>query len=47
MATPIGTNTVTAISRRYIVPKIYDNVYNSNSFFFRMNAANKIKIQGA
>lgn len=40
--TPIGTNTVTAISRRLIVPKVTDNVYLSNPLFFRWNRANKI-----
>lgn len=46
MATPIGTNTVTAIARRFIVPNIVDNVYNSNPIFFRMNQANKRIIRG-
>lgn len=44
--TPIGTDVVTAISRRYIVPNIADNVYNSNLMFFRLNAANRRIIQG-
>ncbi len=46
MATPIGTNTVTAISRRYILPEIADNVYNSNPLFFRLNQSNRKVIQG-
>ena len=45
-ATPIGTNMVTAISRRYIVPDIADNVYGSNALFFRLNAANRKSVQG-
>lgn len=46
MATPIGTNTVTAISRRYILPDIADNVYGDNVLFYRLNAANKKLVQG-
>jgi hypothetical protein len=46
MATPIGTNTVTAISRRYILPEIADNVYSSNPLFFRLNRSNRKVIQG-
>lgn len=46
MATPIGTNTVTSIARRYIMPEIVDNVYLSNPLFFRMTQGNKRTIQG-
>jgi hypothetical protein len=46
MATPLGTNTVTSIARRWIMPTITDNVYNSNPVFFRLNAANKKVIRG-
>lgn len=46
MATPIGTNVVTSIARRFIMPTITDNIYNSNPFFFRMNAGNKKIIRG-
>lgn len=46
MATPIGTNTLNSISRRYIVPVIHDNLYKSNVVFFRMNAMNKVALQG-
>lgn len=46
MATPIGTDTVTSIARRYILPEIVDNVYNSNPVFFRMVRNNKRTIQG-
>lgn len=45
-AQPIGTNMVTALSRRYIVPDIADNVYNSNALFYRLNAANRKQVQG-
>ena len=45
-ATPIGTNTVTAISRRYILPFIADQVYKSNPLFFRLNRANRKTVQG-
>jgi len=40
-ATPIGTNVVTSISRRYIMPTIVDNVYNSNPIFFRINKSKR------
>lgn len=46
MATPIGTNTLTGLSRRHIMPQIVDNVYNSNPVFFRLHKANKRIIQG-
>ncbi len=44
--TPIGTNTVTALSRRLILPRIVDNVYNSNVLFYRWYHANKFTQQG-
>jgi len=46
MATPVGTNVVTAIAQRYILPEVADNVYNSNALFFRLNASNRRVIQG-
>lgn len=46
MATPIGQDTVTAVARRYILPEVVDNVYNSNVITFRLNSANKRIIQG-
>lgn len=46
MAAPLGADTVTAISRRYIIPRIVDNVYKSNSLFFRWWRANKVSYQG-
>lgn len=45
-AIPIGTDVVTAISRRYIVPQVADNVYNSNLMFFRLNHSNRRIVQG-
>ena len=42
MATPIGTDVVTSISRRYIMPDIVDQIYNSNPIFFRLNQAKRI-----
>lgn len=45
MAT-LGADTVTAISRRYIIPRIVDNVYGSNPLFFRWWRANKVTQQG-
>lgn len=46
MATPIGTDVVTSLARRYIMPEIVDNIYRSNPLFFRLNAANKRIVQG-
>lgn len=46
MATAIGTNVVTAISRRYILPEVTDNIYRSNVVFFRLNQANKRLVRG-
>ncbi len=46
MATPIGTNVVSSISRRYIMPEITDNIYGSNVIFFRLNKANKRMVRG-
>lgn len=42
MPTAIGDATVTAIARHFIMPEVTDIVYNSNPFFFRLNAAKKI-----
>jgi hypothetical protein len=46
MATPIGTNVVTSIARRFILPEIVDNIYRSNPVFFRLQQANKKIIRG-
>jgi hypothetical protein len=46
VATPIGTNEINSISRRYIYPTLVDNVYRSNLMFFRLNARNKKILQG-
>lgn len=46
MATPIGTNEINSISRRFIMPTLYDNIYASNPTFFRLNAMNKKIVQG-
>lgn len=46
MATPIGTNVVTSIARRYIIPEITDNIYGSNLLFFRLNKMNKRMVSG-
>ena len=46
MATPIGTNEINSISRRYIYPTLVDNVYRSNLMFFRLNARNRKMLQG-
>lgn len=46
MATPIGTNVLNSLSRRYIVPQVVDNVYASALMFFRMTRQNKKMLQG-
>jgi hypothetical protein len=46
MPTIIGTDTVTSISRRVILPTITDVAYAGNALFYRLNAANKKQIAG-
>lgn len=46
MPTLIGTNAVSSLSRRHILPVIVDQIYGSNALFFRLNAANKKYISG-
>lgn len=46
MPTPIGTNVVTSIARRYILQEIVDNVYKSNVVLFRIMASNKRIVRG-
>jgi hypothetical protein len=46
MATPLGTNVVTSIARRFILPEIVDNIYRSNPVFFRLEKANKKIVRG-
>lgn len=41
MATPLGTNVVTSIVKQYILPKIVDNIYDSNPLFFRINQSKR------
>jgi hypothetical protein len=44
--TPVGANVVTAIARRFIMPEVVDNIYNSNPVFFRINKSNKRLVRG-
>lgn len=46
MATPLGTNELTAFVNRWIMPQVVDNVYNTNAFWFRLNASKKKLVQG-
>lgn len=46
MATPIGTNSVTALSRRHLLDQIVDAIYKSNTLLFRLIAGNKKMVQG-
>lgn len=45
-ATPIGTQTLTALTRRHVLPEVIDLVYNSNAFMYRANASNRKTVQG-
>lgn len=46
MASPIGTNIVNSLSRRYIVPQVVDNVYNSNALTYRLLRRKKKIVAG-
>jgi hypothetical protein len=46
MATAVGVDTVTTISRQHILPTISDAIYGSNVLFYRMVKSNKKMIQG-
>jgi hypothetical protein len=46
MATAVGTDTVSTIARRHILPTVSDAIYGSNVLFYRMVKANKKMIQG-
>jgi hypothetical protein len=46
MATPIGTNVINSVSRRWILPTLFDNTYKSNLVFFRLVQRNKKIVQG-
>jgi len=46
MANPIGVNTVNSISRRFIMPSVTDNVYNSNALTFRILRRRKKMFEG-
>ena len=46
MAVLIGTDTVTSIANRYVVPTITDQIYPTNIFLYRMHRGNKKMVQG-
>lgn len=46
MATPLGTNIVSSISRRFIMPDVVDVIYTSNVVTFRLLAQSKRIVQG-
>lgn len=46
MASPIGTNTINSISRRYVMPQITDQIYHSNVLFYRLDSSNKRVVKG-
>lgn len=46
MPSPIGTDVISSLSRRTILPEIVDAIYGSNPLFFRLTRANKKVVQG-
>lgn len=46
MATAIGVDTLTAVTRHYVLPVITDNIYSSNVLLYRWYKANKKIVQG-
>lgn len=42
MATPFGTSTITALTRRYVQPEVADSFYDSNVLTYRWKAAAKV-----
>lgn len=46
MATAIGTNTLTSLSRRLILPHVMDIVYGSNAKFVRLNKGRRKVLRG-
>lgn len=46
MATPVGTNMLNSLSRRFLIPQVVDNVYGNVLMFYRLNSMNKKRIQG-
>lgn len=45
-ATPVGTNAINSVTRRFVSPEITDQVYNSVLLLYRLARANKKKVQG-
>jgi len=46
MPSAIGTDTISSLARRTILPEIVDAIYDSNPLFFRLTRANKKVVQG-
>lgn len=46
MPAPIGADTVTTLSRSYIMPEVVDQVYRSNALFYRLNQASRKLVGG-
>jgi hypothetical protein len=46
MATAIGTNTLTSLSRHHIMPDVIDATYDTNALTYRMLRGNKRMIEG-
>lgn len=46
MATAVGADTLTSLSRRFLMDGIVDTVYGSNAVFFRLNQGRRREITG-
>ena len=46
MATAQGTNSLTSLSQRFLLPKANDLAYGSNPIFFRLNQGRRMEIPG-
>lgn len=46
MATPIGTNTLTTLTRRHILDEIVDQIYTSNPLWARLYRMNRKTVRG-
>lgn len=42
MPTLVGTDVITSLSRRYVMPRVVDNFYRSSPVFFRLNRARHV-----
>lgn len=43
---PVGTDYITSISERYVLPEIQEHAYDTNALYWRINQANKKQFAG-